>query len=278
MANKVIKFKDKYITNFVGYNKLVAFYREAKQYQNQIISLDFYQMRWFDGNLSAILAAMMYKLNIENNLRFSTDMEFIRFKFDFLMRNQFIPTNDIIEDKQKSTLPLNKFQSNDKRSVDYVEQIFEHRGLPIIGDDVKAQVKDDLIEILCNIDYHAKTTYPYFICGQYYPTVGYFTLTITDLGIGFLEPIKNFTKGKINTSADAISWALQGHSTKTDGTPGGLGIKRIYKYCKENKGIFQIITGSSYWGSDYEHSVLRGFAKVEYPFCGTTINLFFSWN
>lgn len=278
-SSLILNFKGSYNTSFRGFNKLANFYHLAKQYSKENISLDFYEMKWFDANLSAVLAAMLYKLSIENRLTFSTDLQFIKDKFDVLIRNQFFINDGTIGDSEESTLPLMGFKPNEKdKFISCIDTLLNHRGLPKIDLHKQEKLKLDLIEILCNINLHARTSNPFFICGQYYPKLGYFILTITDLGVGFLPPINEFTKGTITSNKEAISWALLGNSSKSDHTPGGLGIKGIYEYCKTHNGIFNIITGDCCWGNNYEQTVYRGFVEIDYPFCGTTINLFFNWN
>lgn len=277
---KSYEFIGDFMTDFRGYNKLANFYNFASKLKNERIILDFKKMRWFDANLSALFAAMLFKLSTENGITFLTNYELIKRKFDVLIRNQFFNDDETIKDSQESTFPLSYFRPNEKdRFVECIDNLLLHKGLPKIEDEKKLlKLKSDLIEILCNINLHARTELPFFVCGQYYPKNKFFILTITDLGVGFLEPIKNFTNNKVDCHKDAISWALLGNSSKSDYTPGGTGVKGIYDYCKESNGIFNIASGNAFWGSNYEGGALKGFADIKYPFCGTTINLFFSWN
>jgi len=282
MNGDVIKFSGHYYTTDRGFTKLNKFYEEASQFSQRTISLDFYDLKWFDGNLTAILAAMMYKLSKENRLSFSTDIAYISDKFDLLIKNQFILGPDFgdLKNKDFNTLPLRSFKPNDKDGfIGYLDNhLFPHRGMPpTSSEEIYKRVKADLIEIFCNIHEHAKTKYPCFLCGQFYEDKKYLALTITDLGIGFLPPIQKKTSNEIKTHSSAILWALDGNTVKRNKTPGGLGISSIRKYCAENNGIFHIISGNAYWGSDIEKSILRGVAELDYSFCGSTINLFFNW-
>ncbi len=63
------------------------------------------------------------------------------------------------------------------------------------------------LEVFSNIHLHAHTKDPVFACGQYYPSKNLLKFTLVDLGVGFLEPISNFTKNQINEAEKAILWA-----------------------------------------------------------------------
>jgi hypothetical protein len=219
---------------------------------------------------------MLYKLSKENGLTFVTDPDVIHDRFDVLCRNGFINTGKAVEDVQNSTLPNHQFEPSDKHGfISYIEtNLLAHRGMPKLTADFHNQILDDMIELYSNINYHSNTTDPCFVCGQYYPTQGFLVFTLTDLGDGFLPKINHKTKGAIDTSLDAIHWALKGNSTK-EGAPGGLGLKNMFQYLKQNKGILHVATGNGYWGSDMESTFFSEGRILPLEFTGTTINLFF---
>lgn len=266
-------------TTLSGFKSLTEFYHQGKNFFNETIILDFYWLEWIGANWSALLSAILYKLNKENNLTFQTDIEFLKSKFDVLLRNQFIKTEEFSEDIRESTIPIKSFNPIDKEGfISYINnKLMEHRGMPVLTKELKEQIKQDIIEIFCNINYHANTKEPFFICGQFYPKKNTLILTMVDIGAGFLPAIRNYTSNKINNSKDAILWTLKGRSTKpkSDGVPGGLGIKNIYSYTKESGGNFQIITGNAFWDLSMEGILPVGIAHLEKEFCGSTINLFF---
>ncbi len=265
-------------TSYSGYLKLIRFYNECSEYFNHRISLDLYRLNWIDANLCSLFEAILYKLNIENKLTFSTDFEFIKENFDVLLRNGFIQTENNVIDEQKSTIPSRNFELSDKEGFcKYIEQdLMEHRGMPQnLNKQLKEKIIEDLIEVFSNSHLHAETTLPFFVAGQYYPQSGVLKFTMVDLGEGFLPKIEKTTNGKVNSSLDAIAWALKGNTTKKD-APGALGITGMRKYVKENEGVLDIITGDGYWSSGYEGTIYEdGRPLVDAIFVGTTINLTF---
>ena len=154
-----------------------------------------------------------------------------------------------------------------------------HRGIAKIDLHVKKRIQSDLIEVFQNLR-HAKTEDPCFICGQFYPTKNFFILTMIDLGVGFLAPIQDYTKGSINTDIEAIRWALSGKSILVNDPSkemGGLGLEGILQYCKDNNGVFQIYTGNDFWGTDLENTIWQGCNSLKHRFKGSMLNLFFNF-
>jgi len=278
ISRKIIiyKFAEVYKTNLDGINQLFSLYYTLAKFEHHTIALHFYDMKFFDGNLTALLAAILHKLSKENNLTFTTDMLFVRNEFDFFLKNDFFQDGEKVIDNEKNTLPLGKFFRDDKEDfISYLDnRLLQHDGLPKSNQEILVNIKVDLIEIFCNYNYHSRTKEPCFICGHYFPEDKILKLTITDLGCGFLDPIKETTG--IENTEEAIKWALTDGKTSIKGTPGGIGFKIIKEYAAKKRLIFQIITNDQYWDSD-PGSIYEEFNKLAYPFCGTTINLFFSW-
>lgn len=275
-----VTLKGRIDTSYYGYKKLTSFYQECADHTNDTIHMNLYDLEWIDGNMSAFFDAVLYKLHKENGLRFATDFEFVKKKFDVLLRNGFLDIGEKIEDDRKSTIPMKSFATSDKKGfIDYVEgELMEHRGMPALEAKVKEQIIQDLIEVFCNSHHHANTTDPFFVAGQYYPRLGELRFTMVDLGDGFLPRINKATNGKINTSLDAINWAIIGNSSKRilEKTSGGLGLQNILKYCQETGGNLDIVTGDGYWSSGYTGTIFEGGRDMgPHAFVGTTLNLTF---
>jgi hypothetical protein len=270
----VLKIEGEVYTSSDGINKLMQFYEEASKYKEIQIIIDFYNMRWIDANLTALLHAISYKLVKENKVQFVADFEFLSQNFNVLFRNGWLKDEKYnIEDTQKTTIPSTHFlPSQEKEFVDYIaDKLMCHQGMDKMAKPIRIRIQSDLIEIFQNIFKHARTTDPCFICGQFYPLKKYFVLTMVDLGVGFLQPIQEFTAGEIKTDIDAIRWALSGNSTliKNPGEEtGGLGLE----------GIFQIYTGKDFWGTDLENTIWRGCRPLNQDFRGSLLNLFFNFN
>lgn len=279
---KVLKLTDEIYTNHSGYKQITGIYHKLKDTHNQQVALDLYHLKWIDANLCALLQAVMYKLNKENGLTFSTDHNFLLQEFDVLFRNGFVGNSTEVKDVQESTVPIKAFIKTEINEFEhYVENdLIKHRGMPKFSEPLKSQIKHDLIEIFNNVGLHANTEHPVFVCGQYYPSTKYLNFTMVDLGDGFLPKIQQVTQGKENpicTSKEAVIWAVNGNSIKpyTLHEPGGQGISGIYKFCNGNHGVLQIATGDAYWATDLQKTMWNGCREITDPFCGTMINLFF---
>ena len=274
----VIEISGTISTDFVGIQKLYQFYEEASKHVNQTISIDFYKLNFLDGNLCALFLSMMFRLQVNNNLKFSTDHEFIRKRFSVLARNGFIKLEEAISDDQKSTVCLQYFSTkNLNEFIAYLtDDLMNHRGLNLTEAE-SYKIIDSLIEIATNIEIHSNTEEPFFACGQYYPENGVLKFSMVDMGNGFLPAIEAKTVGRISTDFDAIQWALKiGNTTKLN-EPGGLGLSDLKNYFADNNGHLQIITGTAFWSTEFDGSKVK-FQQFGASCYGTMINLLFSYN
>lgn len=279
--NHVYKFQVPISSNYAGIKQLLDFYEFCKDFTNESIAVDFYHCDFFEANLCAILDALMFILEKENKLKFSTDFEFIKEKFDVFFRNGFIKDEQSkVEDFQGTTLPFETFTYTNyekNRFCSYVEEkLMVHKGIPNLEDSLKEIIIEDLIEIYSNSAFHADSTDPFFVSGQYYPKNKELKFTMVDLGQGFLPKINLATNGKITTDIKAIVWATENSSKMaTDSVPGGLGINRILNYCKQNKGTLTIISGNGYWSSELENTYFKEGREHNSCFNGAIIILTF---
>lgn len=268
---ETIALKGSITTDLHGINSLFEFYNNAKKYNNQDIFLDFSGLNWFDANLCALFGCMVYKLRIENNIKFFGELDYLQNNFEVLFRNGFFGN---LEDDRKSTISYRRFSPTDKENfLSYIQNdLLQHRAFP---DAQKDDIIDNLIEIFCNIQTHSKTKEDFFVCGQYFPQKKYIVFTMVDIGLGFLPAINNKVKN-ITNHADAINWALKRSNTTKDF--GGLGLSDLHNYfSRDNNGKMQIITGDTYWCSNQTFSQNNCF-NLKNTFCGATINLFFNCN
>ncbi len=266
-------------TDYSGIKRLFEFYHKAKDYYNTTIYLDFYHLEWFDANLSAIFGSILSKLSTENNLVFSTDLNFLEDNFNVLFRNGFLNSENVNVDEQKSTVCFKSFNPKDKEGfVSYIESdLLVHRGMPSLSEEQKDKILESLIEVFCNIQIHSKSESDFFVCGQYYPTKGVLIFTMVDLGVGFLPAIHQKTNGSVSNSYDAILWALVKRNTTKTTSPGGIGLFDLYNYFKDSKGNLQIITGDTFWSIDMEQTLLKKFIFPS-PYIGSILNLVFKYN
>lgn len=275
----VLSLHGDFHTDYSGIKRLFEFYHKASEHSNTTVYLDFYHLTWIDANLCALLQSMLFKLNSENNLTFSADLNYISEKFNVLFKNGFVNNGSPVLETNNSAIVLKSFSSKDKSAfVKYInDDMLNHNGMPPLKEDTRDTILTSLIELFNNIDIHAESKYPLFVCGQYYPKQAKVVFSIVDLGIGFLPPISKKTNGEIDNCLASIKWALIKRNTTKKDTPGGLGLTDLHRYCKSSNGVIQIITGDTYWSSDLEKTVFSCH-KFKLPYTGSIINLHFSCN
>ena len=273
----IVTLEGEIMTNSHGINKLMQFYFDASQYNNSQVIVDCYQLSWLDANLTAFLSALGYRLKKERGIQLAADFDFLSKKFGVFFRNGWLQDADYnIPDLQETTLPCMSFDvSMEDEFCDYVkEKLLCHRGMPDFTESLRLRIQTDLAEICTNIGRHARTSEPFFVCGQFYPKFNYFVFSMVDLGVGFLPPIQTFTDNLINSDIEAINWALEGNSTT--GEPlAGTGLNGIYDYFKTHEGGLQIFTGNAFWGTDLKSTIWQGYRPLKHSFKGSMLNLFF---
>lgn len=268
-------------TDYNGFLSLVGFYNYASKYSNCWVSLNFDGVNFIDANLCALLYSMIFQLRSLKNVKTFIDYSSLKRDLNVLNRNGFI-THVLNKqflfkpyDNRDTTIPLLTMSAKDADGFcNYIESDFLHqRGLSGVALIDKTIIANSYLEIFSNVDLHANTTSPIFVCGQYFPKQGEVKFTLVDLGDGFLKKISEFTQGKenITKAADAINWAINGGSTKKDAR-GGTGLRNIYKYCLRSGGAMHIASNNCYY-SVVNKSVTS--FTIPNPFIGTTIHLIF---
>ena len=259
-----------------GHRKLIELYQNCNEHSDKEIQLNFTNLEFISGNMCALLSAILFRLHNLQRLTFAIDktsFDYIEKELKFLFHNGFL--KEVVSlPKARSCVELTTFRNDeDQKFLNYIEkELLGNYSMRIIPTD-RSRMVDHFLEVFANVQLHARTEHPIFACGQFFKKQLKLHFTLVDLGVGYLQPIETFTHGKINNSEAAISWALEGNSTKVE-APGGTGLKAILDYCSKNKGTFNIITGNAYWGNNLGS---MGTRQVT-PFCGTIIHLIFNCN
>ncbi len=265
-------------TDFIGIEKLYQFYANSSKHFDQIIVLNFYNLKFLDGNLCALLLSMIYRLQKSNNLSFTINHEYIKTEFNVFVRNGFVKIKEGFDDNQKSTVNLQLFDvKNLNHFVAYIQNdLMQHRGINL-SPETSNTIIEALIEIATNIEIHSNSSEPFFACGQFFPESGVLKFSIVDLGNGFLPAIKSKTNGDILTDYESIEWALkQGNTTKMN-APGGFGLSDLQNLFVNSNGDLQIITGNAFWSTEFINSTIN-YQEFSTRCHGTMINLLFSYN
>jgi len=229
-----------------SFEKLYSIYENFQNSDPKRILLDFSQVQWMDANLCAVLDSIIFVLNRDFGHLFFINKNQIKGKFDIFQRNGFLKSTDSSEyliDNHDTSIRMTRFTcDSDGEFYEYIgDQLFGHRAFSEIP-NIKSELLEHFLEIFANIQTHAQTKGPVFACGQYYPKNKVLKFTLVDIGVGFFEPIAEFTRGKVKTVDEAILWALaERNSTKPD-APGGLGLTSLKNYCDKKGHIFRIVT------------------------------------
>lgn len=274
--------EDNIYTDSVGIKQIMAFYADCKHHKDKTVIIRLDNLNWLDGNLCALLGALLFRLKNENNLTFKIDPNQVEAKCNILFHNDFLPLEEHSKTiKKSSCIPFKGFYPKQKDEfTDYLENdLLSHQSMPQFNSEIKEKLIDDLIEIYGNIDKHAQTDMPFFVCGQYFHKQGIIRFTICDLGIGFYEKIKQQQPEIIQSTSEAILWAVAGNSTKPD-APGGSGLKTLHEYLSNNKGGIQIFSIDANWCSKtMEQNVPlrpKGITQISNIFKGSVISLEFN--
>ena len=265
-----LEIKKEIFTGKSGYDVLIDFYNEASKYQDTDLDIHI-TARFIEGNLCALWAAINHELKTKRNVNLVLKSCLNQDVSELFLRNGFFSKNaQCSEDIRKSVVKLGRFQMNEITEFNnYIKQeLLGHRGLDHLAEKIKKIIRQDITELFNNVEAHAQTPAPIFVCGQYFPKQFKLKLTIVDLGIGFLPAIQE--KTNITNASEAVMWALTAENT-TKEEKGGSCLSGIKEYFdKNNEGEIHIITSGIYWKSKTDKTT-----TIEKPFIGTTIHLIF---
>ena len=247
--------------------------------RNEIIFIDFSNCMFFEGNLCAVLGAILDGLvQRKNELRFLYMSSQIK---GFMSRNKFLSAfNDIeeVKDNTNSTIFYKKFNINDEIAVkNYIEnELLNKPELPIISDLLKKHIVVSISEIYSNAITHGHCDYV-FSCGQSYPRRSQpeINFTFVDLGKTIKSNVMEYLKLPM-TGKNSLIWATSNNnSTKVDNHPGGLGLKIIQEFATFNNGKIQIVSADGYWEFTRDHISVYDIS-IDFP--GTIVNIIFNIN
>jgi len=266
-------------TNAIGVDLLTKFYHDAKKLPNwTTASFDISNVGNFDANLSAAFLALNYKLYHSHKVpsRFTIGQgHSIFYRNGLISHMSGHGNNNNYLDDRESTIPLRTYKTEDDEHFSaYIKSEFlKHRGLDGLSLAKKNIVKDHYLEIFTNVDLHAKTTAPIFVCGQFYPANNALKFTLADLGQGFLPAI-SAKQSSITDEKTAIIWATTDKNSTKDPLhgPGGTGLKDLKQYCYDNNGSLQICCGTGFVTFTAGRAIE---STLRFAFPGTLINIIF---
>lgn len=196
--------------------------------------------------------------------------KFIR---DLFFKNwflRFLGLSDRPDGVPATCIPFAHFATSEIEGFyDYLDQHLEGKGLPPLDSTFCLQLQQCLGEVFVNAETHSESALGVFVCGQHYPTQQHLDLTIADAGITIPQRVaKRF--GKNLSPVHALEWAMKkGNTTKTT-TPGGIGLKLLRDFAREQHGSVWIASGQAFWSMQAGD---ENFALLDDPFPGTVVTL-----
>ena len=235
------------------------------------------------GNLSTltplglnILASMIHNLHLQGReitfippanrktLQYMTDQGFfVEFHFDNV--------NKPLKQANRSTSVMLRRMDEFVGSYPIEVADWLSRNSSVPAEAVRDMVGITLAELINNVFDHSKSPIGCCICAQAYKDEGKLTLSVTDLGIGFLESLLP-QYSSLQSDEAAISFAVQeGVSSRSNRRNRGAGLHILSEWMKTQCGELEIISKDGRWRQlpqgSCEHETLR------FSFPGTCINM-----
>lgn len=261
-------------SDFEGYNALIDFYNKTAEVGFDEIILDFAKTTWFEANLTAILGAILNKIQSElNDVKIANLSQKMR---TLLSRNHFLSHFGglKIPDYYKTTIKYRKFKTGEEKIFkEYLDgDLLSKEAMPDMSSSLRKKINESIFEIFNNAVIHGDCK-NIFSCGQYYPNKKRLDFTIVDLGKTIKANVGRYLRRNV-PGKDSIRWAVTlGNTTKQGQIPGGLGLSLIREFLEKNNGKIQIISSDGYWEQKGQGEREGGFSQI---FPGTIVNLEFN--
>jgi hypothetical protein len=224
-----------------------------------------------DSNFAAALAVVLAR--VQDRGKEFTFGVVPRIVEDLFVKNWFFHGIGLAakpEESHTTRIPFRSFKTSEiNEFLDYMEQTLEGKGLPPLDSTFCLQLLQCLGEIFVNTETHSDSALGVFVCGQHYPAQQRLVLTVADAGVTIPERIAS-RKGKHFSPVDALEWAMKkGNTTKID-TPGGIGLKLVRDFAREQHGEVWIASGGAFWEMQSGEEAI---SELDDPFPGTVVTL-----
>jgi len=261
-------------SDFEGYKVLMDFYNKTNDLVFNEIILDFDRTTWFGANLTAILGAILNKIQSDlNDVRIenlSREIKKIMSKNHFLSHFGGLK----ISDYYGTTIKYRKFKTTEEKLFkEYLDkELLSKEAMPDMSTLLRKKINESIFEIFNNAVIHGTCNY-IFSCGQYYPNKKRLDFTIVDIGKTIKANVNSYVN-EDKSGKDSIKWAIaEGNTTKQGQIPGGLGLSLIGEFLKKNDGKIQIVSADGFWEQKGQSEMGRDFSQI---FPGTIVNLEFN--
>lgn len=268
--------------NLNGLSFLNDVFFEMSRGDNNGVILDFKKTRWFEANLTAILGTVITKSRMNNKkLRIKNISKSI---YNVFAKNGFLEYYNLgnAHDTYQSTIKYKVFKNNESSLfAKYISDEVIPKIRMTLEKPVEKSFISSLNEVFINVGQHAESDEVY-TCGQYYHKHKMVAFTIVDLGNTIPYNIRKRYEYIDDKDEELINWStIYGNTTRKDDSVGGIGLSIIDEFLKENKGMFQIVSGTGFWERDAGTLNLH---SLNCHFPGTIVNIItklektkFSW-
>lgn len=243
----------------------------TQKYSDSTVTVNMHRAAHGDGNMSAVLAAVGFKLKkinsqidigprrhgynkvrIEKNL-FGHECK--SFAFDRLVHYSGATAPKILWTDDENQ--LNDYLIHFALRQDWRNEIFVYQA---------QKIKKIIRELFNNIAEHAGNRSPMFISSSF--KRGLLSFTIADCGAGLLEHI-GAIDDKVVIDKQAIEWVFSGRRTKLAhrGRKGTLQL--LGDYCKGNGGFLHIVSGNA--SMEYKAKGKYGYERLASSYTGTIV-------
>lgn len=247
---------------------------------DEIVLVDFSPCNVIDGNLSAVIGAILDKAlpSFKNIYVAPPQNKSVR---KILGRNNFLRAwnsetsfeegeNYVEYSRFKSDVSANGFKAYIQEGLISKQRFPKHTDLA--GD----KIVESIYEIYANAVMHGKTEYVHS-CGEYMNERHVLEMTIVDCGQTIPGNVRDFlsrTNQQEIDDCEAIQWAfVSGNTTKTQ--TGGLGLAIIKDFIELNQGSIQVVSGRGF--IEYKGNYVERFL-LHTPFPGTIVNMKFNFD
>ena len=248
--------------------------------EDKQLLVDFSQCAEIDGNLSAVIGAVLDKV-LPSFQHIYVGPPRNKSVKKVLARNHFLRSwqVDTNVEERENYVEYSRFKkdasSNEfKRYIQ--EGLIAKQKFPQHTDLAGEKIVESIFEIYANAVMHGQTEYVYS-CGEYMTDRHILEMTIVDCGQTIPGNVKEFfnqTNQEEVGDCDAIEWAfVSGNTTKSQ--TGGLGLAIIKDFIGLNEGSIQVVSGKGfieYHGTSVERNLLTT------PFPGTVVNMKFNFD
>ncbi len=236
-------------TGFQAHSILSTLSAQLADAKSDTVYLDFSHVDFIASNQFAVLGCILDAYKTEHpdaTIYFSSLKPKIK---KMIQKNGFntLLGYEKLPDTYNTVIPYSIFGIDQINIFEkyIVLRIFGRNDIPKMTEKVRGNIIDNILEIFNNVKEHTHSDKVY-TCGQYFPKSSLLYFTIVDSGETIPYNVNNyFTNLPDHDRAPVrpLEWAIApGNTTRTIGTPGGLGLSLLKDFIGLNEGRLYIVS------------------------------------